>query len=95
MGSESLLSLWAFCVSPTTEWSRPLKVGPVPQEIVNHKHNESLSQSSIETIHKRRNRINSLLVCLSECLHLCSPTMPASCVLIGITNKYKILPLNI
>ena len=57
--------------------------------------NESLSQSSIETIHERRNGIKSLLVCLSEYLHSCSPTMPASCVLIGITNKYKILPLNI
>ena len=57
--------------------------------------NESLSQSSIEKIHERRNGIKSLLVCLSEYLHSCSPTMPASCVLIGITNKYKILPLNI
>ena len=56
---------------------------------------ESLSQSSIETIHERRNGIKSLLVCLSEYLHLFSPTMPASCVLIGITHKYKILPLNI
>ena len=44
--------------------------------------NESLSQSSIKTIHERRNGIKSLLVCLSEYLHLCSQTMPASCVLI-------------
>ena len=31
---------------------------------------ESLSQSSIETMHKRRNGIKSLLVCLSEYLPL-------------------------
>ena len=56
----------------------------------------SLSVSpSIETIHERHNGIKSLLVCLSEYLHLFSPTMPASCVLIGITHKYNILPLNI
>ena len=57
---------------------------------LNVENNESLSQYSIKTIQERRNGIKSLLVCLSEYLHLCCVyILPDISLGICIFNIYR------